>query len=196
MSRVGKGRATREIGTPVGPDARPGRAAPAAPRTLAAFMAQALAMEIEAAQRYTEFAGAMETHNNREVAELFRKMAVIESRHAEQIMASMGWTRPPPEAARGAGYPADGAETAPAEEVHYLMQPYHALQLALAAEKRAARFFGDLASTATVEAVRQAALAMQAEEREHVELVKAWLRKVPRPPSDWAFDPDPPRFMD
>ena len=55
-------------------------------------MTQALAMETEAAQRYAEFADAMEMHNNREVAALFRKMADIEGRHAQQIMAEMGWT--------------------------------------------------------------------------------------------------------
>ena len=63
---------------------RPGRAAP---RTLAEFMAQALAMEREAAQRYAEFADAMDVHNNPEVAALFRKMATIERKHAAQIMA-------------------------------------------------------------------------------------------------------------
>jgi rubrerythrin len=191
--RRGPARAKRAPAA-AGPHA--GDASPRAPRTLAEFMAQALAMEIEAARRYAEFADAMDTHNNRDVAELFRKMAAIESRHAEQIMASMGWASPPPETGALAWRGADPPESPPADDVHYLMQPYHALQLALAAEKRAARFFGDLARVATVDAVREAALQMQAEEREHVELVKAWLRKVPRPPSDWAHDPDPPRFMD
>ena len=63
-------------------------------------MAQALAMEIEAAQRYAEFADAMEMHNNREVAALFRKMADIEGKHATQIMAEMGWKRAAGAAAR------------------------------------------------------------------------------------------------
>ena len=56
----------------------PANAAPAvatAPPTLYAFMAQALAMELEAVERYTEFADAMETHNNLEVASMFRTMA-------------------------------------------------------------------------------------------------------------------------
>ena len=34
------------------------------------FMAMALLMETEAAQRYAELADAMETHNNREVADV------------------------------------------------------------------------------------------------------------------------------
>src|SRR5271165_3539897 len=66
-----------------------------APRTLEELMRQALVMENEAAQRYADLADAMDTHNNREVAALFRKMADIESRHGAQIMAMMGWTEPP-----------------------------------------------------------------------------------------------------
>ena len=69
--------------------------APVAPRTLEVFMALAYAMEREAVERYTEFADAMETHNNRDVAALFRTMAQYEAKHAEQIMAEMGWQNAP-----------------------------------------------------------------------------------------------------
>ena len=31
-------------------------------------------------------------------------------------------------------------------------------------------------------------------EHEHVELIHAWLAKVPQPEPDWAVDPDPPRY--
>jgi hypothetical protein len=136
-------------------------------------------------------------HNNREVATLFRTMAGYESKHAEQIMAEMGWTEDPEPPAGGFGWPdLEPPETVPFDEVHYLMQPWHALQLALAAEQRAEAFFGTLAQAATTESVRRAALELQAEEREHVELVRAWIAKVPVPDGDWANDPDPPRYTD
>ena len=61
------------------------------PAALAEMMAQALAIEREAVERYTALADVMEVHNNREVTELFRKMAAIEAKHAEQIMSEMGW---------------------------------------------------------------------------------------------------------
>ena len=164
------------------------------PTTLDEFMAQALTMELDAAQRYSEFADMMETHNNPEVAEWFRKMAVIEGKHATQIMAEMGWTKAPE---RSANPPVlegfEAPESAPVDDVHYLMQPWHVLQLALANEERAERFFAHLASVATVESVRKAALELQEEEREHVALVKAWMLKVPQPDSNWDHDPDPPR---
>jgi rubrerythrin len=177
---------------------KPKRAAKsAAPRTLEEFMTQALVMEVEAGQRYAELADAMETHNNREVAVLFRKMATIEGKHAQQIMDGMGWTTlpgPRPGILFREGF--EAPETTPGDEVHYLMQPYHALELALANEQRAERFFGQLARAATTASVRKAALELQAEEREHVELVRAWMKKLPKPDADWANDPDPPVYTD
>jgi rubrerythrin len=169
----------------------------AAPATLEEFMRQAYALERDAVERYTEFADAMETHNNREVAAMFRTMAGYEAKHAEQIMAEMGWTEPPAPPEAGFGWGAfEAPETVPIDEVHYLMQPWHALQLALAAEQRAEAFFGELARATMNDSVRKAALEMQSEEQEHVGLVRAWMAKVPQPDPDWDADPDPPRYTD
>jgi rubrerythrin len=165
--------------------------------TLEQFMAQALAMERDAVERYTEFADMLETANNPEVATLFRTIAGYEAKHAEQIMAEMGWTQAPPPPDIPFGAPgAESPEAMPLDEVHYLMQPWHALQLALTAEKRAQAFFAVLARMATTDAVRRAAQELQAEEAEHVKLVQQWLEKVPAPDHDWAVDPDPPRYTD
>jgi rubrerythrin len=161
------------------------------------FMAFALAMEREAVDRYTDFADTMETHNNREVAAMFRKMAGYEAKHAEQIMAEMGWTattRLPVVTLNWPGF--EAPETVSFDDVHYLMRPYHALQLALAAEERAERFFAELARITTSDSVRRAAQEMQAEEAEHAQLVREWLTKVPTPERNWAEDPDPPRQLD
>ncbi len=165
--------------------------------SLEQFMAQAYAMELEAVERYTEFADMMETANNPQVATLFRTMAGYETRHAEQILAQMGWTQAPPPLPGLLTMPGiESPEAMPVDEAHYLMQPWHALQLALAAERRAQAFFALLARMATTEPVRKAALELQAEEAEHVALVQAWLAKVPAPDQDWAVDPDPPRYTD
>jgi len=177
------------------PSANPGSVE--LPTTLEDFMAQALQMELDAEQRYNDFADMMETHNNPEVGQWFRKMAVIEGKHASQIMAEMGWKEVPPSAPRAPVFEGfETPESAPIDEVHYLMRPWHVLQLALANEERAERFFARLASMATVDSVRKAALELQQEEAEHVELVKAWMLKVPQPDSNWAEDPDPPRYDD
>ncbi len=170
---------------------------PETPQTLPELMAQALALEREAVTRYTELADTLEAHNNQEVARLFRTMAGHEAKHAEQIMAEMGWTDeasiPHPPVTR---LDAEGAESPSLDNVHYLMQPWHALQLALVAEKRAEAFFAMLARLAVSEPVRKAALQLQAEEAGHVTLVQAWIDKVPVPDPNWADDPDPPRYTD
>lgn len=164
------------------------------PARLDALMAQALAMEQEAAQRYADLADAMEMHNNAEVAALFRKMAAIEGRHATQIMQKMGWDHPPAPSPAPAWEGFEAAETVGVDDVHYLMRPWHALQLALRAEERAERFFAALARATDDPSVRNAALELQQEEHEHVELIRAWLARVPQPEPDWAVDPDPPRY--
>ena len=58
-------------------------------------MKQAYAMELEASTRYAEFADQMEVANNREVADLFRKLAGIEKLHASKILEHMRWKSPP-----------------------------------------------------------------------------------------------------
>ena len=165
------------------------------PDTLEQFMAQALQMELDAAERYNEFADMMDTHNNAEVAQWFRKMAEVEGKHANQIMSEMGWSEAP-SGLRTAPLLTglEAPESASDEQLHYLMQPWHVLQLALVNEQRAERFFAKLASLATVESVRKAALELQQEEAEHIELVQDWLKKVPQPDAHWDMDPDPPRY--
>jgi len=161
------------------------------------FLARAWAMEVEAAERYATFADAMEAHNNPEVAELFRKLARIEQLHADQLLEEdLARRRPalPPAGIRWEN--GEGPETASQDELHYRMQPYHALQIALECEKRANKFFADFASSATDAKVRKAAHEMAAEEAEHVGLIEDWLKRVPPPEEDWMHDPDPPVVSD
>lgn len=169
-----------------------GRASEGTPAiaTVSDLYAEALALETEAAERYADLADQMETHNNREVAALFRKLAEIEARHAEALRARAGG--PLSGAGGAARQRGDRSETAPFDDAHYLMTPAHALRLALASEERAEAFFRELADTGIDAEVRRLAQAFMAEEREHIELLRVWLSKYPAPPSGWADDPDPP----
>jgi rubrerythrin len=165
--------------------------------TMSELMAFAYALEIEAAERYAEFADAMEQHNNREVAELFRKLARIEHKHAEQILEEMRWTAPPRPPVGGYQWEGlEGPETADFTTLHYLMQPYHALEIALLNEKRAFAFFTGLVRRATTDKVKRAAQEMAGEEAEHVRLIEDWMKKVPLPEPHWDADLDPPRYVD
>jgi rubrerythrin len=168
-----------------------------APQTIEDLMSQALAMEREAVARYRELADIMETHNNPEVAALFREMAGYEQHHVEHILADMGWADDVVVPRQGGMWATPEApETVAFDDVHYLMHPWHALRLALQAEERALAFFEQLARDAASDSIRRAAEEMRDEEAEHVALVKQWLAKVPRPEADWADDPDPPRYID
>lgn len=157
------------------------------------FLARAWAMEVEAVERYTMLADAMEQHNNREVAELFRKLARIEQLHADRILEESPSMKPPVLPPGGLQWDdGEGPETADPGELHYRMQPYHALQIALVCEQRAHRYFGKIARSASVQAVRKAAREMAAEEAEHVRLIEDWLKRTPVPDKDWEHDLDPP----
>jgi rubrerythrin len=174
--------------------ARPARRA----RDEADFLARAWTMEIEAAERYAAFADALQTHNNGEVAELFRRLSRIEQRHADQILEQSFDKHPPVLPPGGVRWDAgkEGPETAAAGDLHYRMQPYHALQVALGCEQRARTFFANLARSAPSAAVRKAAREMAEEEAEHVRLIEDWLSRTPVPDKDWQHDPDPPVFSD
>jgi len=140
-------------------------------------MAFAWAMEVEAADRYAELADLMATHHNREVSGLFAKLARIEGKHRDQIAARMGWATPPDAAVFRWETP-EGPETTDYGDLHYLMQPWHALKLAEHNEQRAVEFFtreGELAPAGSIE--RDLYRELAAEEREHVALLTTEFRR-------------------
>ena len=161
--------------------------------TLEDFMARAYAMELEATERYAQFAEQLDTHNNREVAQMFRKLAAVEALHAKRILEEMGWPSMPALPPAYAWEGSEAPETAPFDSVHYLMQPHHALEIALRCELQAQKYFEDIAAGEAPPSVRRAAVEMADEEREHVRLIRDWLKRVPEPRAGWDEDPDPPR---
>lgn len=156
------------------------------------FMSRAYTMELEATERYAQFAEQLETHNNREVASLFRKLAEIEKLHAKRILEEMQWPSVPALPPAYAWEGAEGPETAPFDSLHYLMQPWHALEIALRCEREAQKYYASIAASRAPKPVRDAAREMAAEEAEHVRLIKAWMTRVPKPAAGWDEDPDPP----
>jgi rubrerythrin len=156
------------------------------------FMIQAYVMEIDAAERYGMLADQMEVHNKPKVAAFFRKLARIEGLHAERIMKEMGWKTPPTSAQGWMWKNAEAPETAPLSEMHYLMQPWHALEIALECEERAERFFNGIASSVALAEVKRVAREMAADEREHIRLIRQWMKKAEKPEPGWDRDPDPP----
>ena len=159
------------------------------------FMARAYTMELEATERYAQFAEQLDTHNNREVAQMFRKLAEVEALHAKRILEEMGWPSVPllPPAYAWEG---EAPETAPFDSLHYLMQPWHALEIALRCELQAQKYFEQIAASGAPPEVSKAAAEMAEEEREHVRLIRDWMKRVPRPAPGWDEDPDPPSITE
>lgn len=158
------------------------------------FMARAYAIELEATERYAQFAEQMEAHNNREVAQLFRKLADIEAIHARRILDEMQWPTMPAMPPAYAWETPEGPETAPFDSLHYLMQPWHALEIALRCERQAQSYYEGIAASRAPKPVRDAAREMAAEEAGHVTLIEEWMKRVPKPAAGWDEDPDPPRM--
>lgn len=157
------------------------------------LLAHAHALEVDAADRFAELADTMEVHNNPEVAEFFRKMERIERIHVDNV-DEMAHGKELPHIAPWDYKWEDGTSPEAMEvmDTHYLMRPYHAIEMAARHEQRAADFFAAVAEQAATEEVKQLALKLCDEEKEHVQLLKDWLEKVEQPEADWYVDMDPP----
>jgi rubrerythrin len=161
------------------------------------LLAYSLAMETEAVERFNDLADQMDTHHNYEVADLFRKLAKIEGLHIDNVKrASAGKQLPELLAWEYEWEDGESPEGGSMEEAHYLMQPWHAIELALHGEMRAAAFFRHVVATARDEAVRRLALELAAEEDEHVELLRQWQARFPKPERGWDVDLDPPAMLE
>lgn len=164
---------------------------------VATFLAHSIAMENEAADRYDELADVMEVHNNLEVASLFRQMSEFSRLHAVSVQKraekytlprlkswDYRWNSPEP------------AEVGSADGTHYMMKAWHALQFALANERRGHDFYAHEAREADDPEVKRLATEMAEEEAEHVTELERWVARTAKPADNWAEDPDPVSVID
>ncbi len=161
--------------------------------SLADLFAVAYQIEADAVERYDLLADQMATHNNPELMAVFRDLSRAEAIHRDEIRRLAGDIDVIAQAQRMAKWRlGESPEAASLSEAHYLMTPWHALQMALAAEHRALAFFKSVVETAKDPAIRKLADEFVEEEAEHVNLVHRLIRKYPKPADDWSSDPDPP----
>jgi rubrerythrin len=156
------------------------------------LLAVAYRIEIDAVERYNLLADQMETHNNPELVKIFRDLARAEGIHGEEIRRLAGDFDVAAHAAEMAQFAEEGPEEADLGSAHYLMTPWHALQLSLQNEERALAYFTSIVETAKDPKVKATAAELVEEETEHVELVHRLLRRYRKPAENWADDPDPP----
>ncbi len=136
------------------------------------LLAVAYQIEIDAVERYNVLADQMETHNNPELVKIFRDLARAEGIHGEEIRRLAGDFDVVNHVRQIARFGrTDSPEEAELGSAHYMMTPWHALQLSLAGEKRALAYFSFIVETATDPKVKAMAGEFVEEEAEHVNLV-------------------------
>ena len=144
--------------------------------SLPEFLAHAILLERESVERYEELADSMETHNNPEVARLFRKLARFGELHAhevEQHAAGMELPQIPPWDFKWST--PEAPESGTMEGVHYLMGTREALEFALHNETMGRDFYAHVAETSPDPEVRRLAGEFADEESEHVAILMEWL---------------------
>jgi rubrerythrin len=159
---------------------------------LPTFLAYSVVMEEEAADRHDELADVMDVHNNPDVAATFRKLAHYSRLHAQEIREQSKDLQLPKIAPWEFEWE-DGEppETTESDEVHYLMNRAQALRLAMENEQRAHDFYADIARHAPEVAVRALAAEFAEEEREHLDLLIEWRKKIPESEDEPLVDDDP-----
>lgn len=157
--------------------------------TLPEFLAHAIALEREAAERYLELADMMESYRNDEVSALFRDMVRYSRLHHDSIV----------ERAAGLALPAIGSfeyrwrhppEAGGEEAFDPSLNAYDALRYARENEVRAMDYYADVGQHTADEEVKRLAAEFAAEETEHVQALEDWLARTPRPSAPWSHDPD------
>ncbi|MDE2614957.1 MAG: ferritin family protein [Burkholderiales bacterium] len=157
--------------------------------TLPVFLAHAIALEREAAERYQELADMMEAHRNDEVSQLFRDMVHYSKLHHDSIVErAVGIELPVlrPNQFQWSVPPEVGGE----EAFDYTLSAYNALRYARENEVRAMEYYAQVGQQTGDGEVRRLAVEFAAEETEHVEAIEDWLARTPRPSATMADDPD------
>lgn len=161
------------------------------------FLAHAIAMEDESAERYEMLADSMEVHHNHEVADLFRKLMGYSETHAAEVRERASGIELPdippwdykwncPDAPEGRDC-FDG-------EIDYLMTPQQALKVAMHNEIGGRDFYASVASDSPDAEVREMAKEMAEEEQEHVELLQEWIDNAGFTDEPPLEDLDPPHM--
>ena len=156
-------------------------------KTVSHLYAHAIAIEREAAARYSEFAQRMADLGNETAAEVFATLARLEAEHLDELVKrTTGMALPELAAHEYAWLDAGAPETAARELVFRLLTPRQALEIALQGEKRAAAFFESVVLSAGDPMLCALAIEMAADEADHIVMIEKLLERTPSAIVDWA----------
>ena len=146
--------------------------------SVAGLLAHAHRMEAEAQACYEDLARRMDAHRRPELAEFFRKMALIEQKHIDQVSEMVDALELPSLDDAAVTWMAGDAPESMSANAMALEGPREALKEAMRAEEQAVAFFEDVAVHTPDQSVRAMATELAAEERHHVALLRNWLARV------------------
>lgn len=144
--------------------------------TVEEFLAHAIQLEREAADRFGELADAMVSSGNKEVGTLFRQLANYSRLHLADARERAAFRPIPQLRPEQFQWPdTESPESTAIWAIDPLIGPEEALEAALAAEMAGLAYYSSVLETATDPEVIAFAREFADEEREHVEQLERWL---------------------
>ncbi|WP_374546172.1 ferritin family protein [Rhodoblastus sp.] len=145
-------------------------------QTVEEFLAYSIHLEQEAATRFGELADAMESGGNREVAQLFRKLAEYSRLHLSDAKARAGFRDIPEIAPADFVWPdLESPEAAAIWGADPLLSRREALEIALCAEQAGHDYYKSVRDSATDPEIKVLATEFVDEEAGHVAELKKWI---------------------
>lgn len=144
--------------------------------TVEIFLAHTIRLEQEAARRFEQLADAMQTSGNREVGQLFRRLAHFSRLHLAEATARAGFRDVPELGPADYEWPdLESPETAAIWAADPFLSCGQALEVALEAESAGLAYYQHILDSSTDPEIRRFATEFVAEEGQHVAELQRWL---------------------
>lgn len=140
------------------------------------FLAHSIKLEQEAALRFGQLADAMASAGNREVAQLFRRLAEYSRMHMSDARQRAGFREIPQMKSGEFDWPdIESPETAAIWAADPFIGREQALEVALAAESASLTYYRDIRDTTKDPEIHRFAAEFVDEESQHVAELERWL---------------------
>jgi rubrerythrin len=145
-------------------------------RSVEEFLAYAIRLEADAADRFGQLADALEACGNGEVGRLFRRLSDFSRMHLADAKARAGFRDLPPLKPADFQWPdIESPETAAIWAADPFLGREEALTVALAAERAGYDYYKSVLDGTSDPEIRAMAQEFVAEEAEHVAELEAWI---------------------
>ncbi|WP_432474361.1 hypothetical protein [Amphritea sp. HPY] len=156
-----------------------------------ALISGSITLKAEMAECYAELAEQLENCNNSDAATTFLLLAQHQQQHVQELeilAADLDLSQLSP-----LTFNVD--QESPADDInansHYLMTPYHAVELALNVEQRTLK-----ALHSRIDMENNPHSPHQQEHAHHIQTLRQLLSTLPQPENHWDEDLDPPNLDD